>query len=263
MWTDIKSIYSSAWRFAIVCPLLFLVPVLVEFVQHVMEMRAGMYTGIEQAQLVEADQTRLWFGFAKTLAILLPGYWFVRYVMFDGDAARARALEWPALGLFAVILAIEGAQSWVGLFAPSLAETIGLQGTAAIAFSVAEFLALQMLVIYLFAWSTAWPLGNSSIGPVRSVAIMHGSIGRAAVLMIAAVLPLFLLHFGISAVAIVSGGPASDWALMALDSVVVGFLALTMAGVAPYAARRAAERKGIDLLHRQNRMGVQDRHAHV
>ncbi|HEV2596974.1 hypothetical protein [Sphingopyxis sp.] len=73
MRTDIASIYRGAWAFAFACPLLFLIPVLVEFAQHVVEWRAGMYDGIAGAKAAEADPLRLQFGFAKTLAILLPG----------------------------------------------------------------------------------------------------------------------------------------------------------------------------------------------
>lgn len=78
MKTDIQAIYRHAWAFARLCPLLFLVPVLAELAQHVVEWQAGMYDGIAGAKAAEADTLRMQFGFAKTLALLLPGYWFMR-----------------------------------------------------------------------------------------------------------------------------------------------------------------------------------------
>ena len=248
MWDDIKSIYGSAGAFALACPLLFLIPVLVELAQHVVEIRAGMYLGPEQAQAAEGDQMRLYFGFAKTIALTLPGYWFVRYVMFDRSAAGARAVEWPAAGLFGVILLVMALQSWLALFAPSLAETIGLSGTASTVFSVVETIVLQIVTIYLFAWMVAWPLGKAAIGPIRSIGVMHGSFWYALGLFVGAFLPLMVVHYALAATAILTGGPALDWALMALDSIVVGFLALNLAGATVYATRHAAGRKGIALL---------------
>lgn len=251
MWNDIKGVYTSAWAFAWACPLLFLVPVLVEFAQHVVEMQAGMYVDEAGAIAAEADPLRLQFGFVKTLALLLPGYWHVRFIMYGHDAARARALEWPAVGLFAVIFALSGVQSWLGLFAPSLGEWLGFAGGAATVFATAQAIVLQVVSIYLFAWFIAWPLGNASFGPVRSFKVMHGSFWYAVGLFIAAFLPLMILHYGLSALAILTGGPALDWAVLALDAVVVGFLALNLAGATAYAARHAANRKNVALLPEQ------------
>lgn len=93
MKTDIADIYRSAWAFALACPLLFLIPALVEFAQHIVEWQGGMYDGIADAKAAETDPLRLQFGFAKTLALLLPSYWLSRYILFGNDAARARRIE--------------------------------------------------------------------------------------------------------------------------------------------------------------------------
>lgn len=248
MWTDIKTLYRSIWTFALVCPVLFAIPVLVEFAQHVVEMQAGMYVDEAGAMVAEADPLRLQFGFAKTLALFLPGYWFVRYIMFGNDPAKARALEWPAVGLFGVIFAIQALQSWLGLFAPSLAEAIGLAGTPATVFTTIETIALQVLMIYLTAWMVAWSLGNAAINPLRSLAIMSGSFWYALGLFVAGFLPLMVLHYALAVAAVVWLPTSLDWAAMVVDSVVVGFLALSIAGSIALGARKAADRKGVSLL---------------
>lgn len=246
MKTDISAIYRNAWAFARLCPLLFLVPVLVEFAQHIVEWQAGMYDGIAGAKAAEADTLRMQFGFAKTLALLLPGYWFARFILFGGDAARARRIEWPAIGLWLVLFAIQGLEQWWTLFGPSLTGLAGLTGDVARWSGYAIVIAGMILGVYFTAWTAAWAAGNSTIGPVRSIRIMAGSFWYTVALIITGVLPLMIVHYGLSFAAIFA--PAIlDWPLLVIDAVAVGFLALTMAGASAIAAVHAAGRKNVDL----------------
>ena len=243
MWRDIKAIYRNAGRFALAFPLLFLIPVFVEMVQHVVEIQAGMYLNEAGAKAAEGDPVRLWFGFAKTLAIGLPSYWFVRYLLL-GDAARAVRIEWPAIGLWLVVFALSAIQAWWSLFGPEFLAPLGLDGPIA---DAGTGIVLQVAMIYLTVWTVAWALGNARIGPVRSVAIMNGSFWYALGLFVAGFVPLMIPHYGLAILAVVWAPPGLDWALMIADSLVVGFLALTIAGSSALAARRAARRKGVDL----------------
>ena len=248
MWSDIKRIYSSSWAFALACPLLFAIPILVELAQHVVELQAGMYAGKEGAVAAEADPLRMQFGFAKTLALLLPGYWFTRYIMFDRDGARAARIEKPAFLLWLVLFSLMAVQMWFGLFGTPLEEMLGLGEPHSQYFGVATAILEVVISIYLVAWFTAWPLGNGRIGPLRSFAIMHGSFWYSLVIFVLGFLPLMLIHYGLAIAAVLWLPTALDWAVMILDSVIVGFLALTMVGATTYAARHAAGRKGISLL---------------
>ena len=246
MKTDIKTVYSSAWALAFACPLLFIFPVLVELAQHIVEWRAGMYDGIAGAKAAEGDLLRLQFGFAKTLALLLPGYWFTRYILFGRDAARAARIEWPAVGLWLILFALNGVQQWWALFGPSLTGLIDLSGTAAQWTGYALVLFGTVAGIYFTAWIVAWPLGNAAIGPIRSIRIMTGSFWRTVLLLLAGILPLMIAHYVLSFGAILA--PAFvDLPLLLLDALVVGLLALTMAGSNAVAARHAAAVKGCDL----------------
>ena len=244
MWQDIREIYARALAVARVLPLLFLVPVLAEAAQHVVEVRLGMYDSVTGALRAENALARLGWGFVKTLALLLPGYWFVRYMAF-GDARRARAVEQPAVALFGVIFATQAALQAVALFGPGL-KAVGLHGTAG-GIALGVLVLLQLTVgIYLSAWLVAWPLGNRAIGPVRSFAVMAGSFWRAAGYFLAGVLPLMILHYALGLGAIGRPRPVV-WTMLALDCVVVGFLALTMAGAVFVAARHAAARRNARL----------------
>jgi hypothetical protein len=250
---DIADVYRSAFAFVLACPLLFAIPALVEFAQHVVELQAGMYVSEAGARAAEADPLRLQFGFAKTMALLLPGYWFTRYVMFGHDPRRAARIEWPAFGLWLVIFVVSAAEIGWALFGPSPGELLGAEGTAATGLSAGRAVLSQIVLIYLSALVVAWPLGNGAIGPIRSAAIMHGSFWYAIALAIASLLPLMALHYALAIVAVIWLPVGLDWTAMAIDSLLVGYLALTLTGGGVYAARRAAGRKGVTLLAAQAR----------
>lgn len=245
---DIRAIYRSAWAFMLACPILFAIPVIVEFAQHVVELQAGMYVDEAGAKVAEADPLRLQFGFAKVLALMLPGYWLVRFIMLGGAARRAAAPEWPALPLWLAIFVLFAGHNAFSLFGPSLPEIVGLTGQAATIATVAIMVITQVVMAYLSAWLVAWPVGNARIGPLKSAAIMQGSIWYTLILAMAGVIPLMVLHYALAIVAVVAAPGWADWLLMAFDSWVVGLLALTMASATTFAARHAACKSGIDLL---------------
>ena len=247
MKTDISEIYRRAWAFALACPILFLIPVLAELAQHVVEWQAGMYDSLAGAKAAEADPLRMQFGFAKTLALLLPGYWFTRYILFGGDAARGRRIEWPATGLWLLLFAFHALIQWWLLFGPSFASLLGLSGQPGTWVSMGLALIAGIAGIYFAAWYAGWTVGNARIGPLRSIRIMNGHFWRTVVLTIAATLPLMIVHYALGFGAIFAPS-AFDWPLLLLDALVVGGLALTMAGGTTIAARHAAGAKGIRLM---------------
>ena len=105
-----------------------------------------------------------------------------------------------------------------------------------------------MLALYLSAWSAGWAVGNRAITPRRSFAIMHKGIWHAAGLMVTGMVPLMVLHYALAIAAVVVLPSALDWAAMVVDSIVVGFLALTLTGSSVMAAVYAARRAEVDLL---------------
>lgn len=245
MWNDIKRLYADAGAFALALPVLFSIPVLVEFAQHVVEIDLGLYRhGLNAAAIF--DQRRLTLGFAKTLAMILPGYWYVRYMAWNRDAGRAKRIERPAATLFGILFAGEATLHWLLLFGPPVGLLLGLGPRLSSYASLAGAIGASVIAIYFTAWLIAWPLGNVRIGPLRSIALMAGSFWRTVGYTVAGMAPLMLLHYALGYGAM--GRPEwLVWAMMAADALVVGLLALTTTGAAYLAAQRAAERNGISL----------------
>jgi hypothetical protein len=246
MWQDIKAVYREGLRAATLFPLLFLIPAVVEFSQHVVELNAGMYLSLAGAKAAEHDSLRTIFGFAKTLALLLPGYWFVRAMAF-ADRAKATRIEQPAFGLWLILLALNAALLAYSLFGPPLGTVFGLSGTAGRWAGPAVSAVWALFGIYLTAWFVAWPLGNREIGPLQSVKVMTGSFWRTLGYTVACVLPLMTVHYGLGYAAIKFTPTWLDWPVLVFDALVVALLACTMAGSSLVAARHATRRKSVAL----------------
>lgn len=246
MWEDIKAVYRTGWRAAFVLPLLFLIPAVVEFLQHVVELRTGMYDSVAAAKAASDDPMRMASGFAKTVALLLPGYWFVRLMAF-GDKSKAARPERPAFTLWLVLFALQATVLAYSLFGTSVAAMFDLTGREGTIFDSVLSAIWFIVSIYLTAWYVAWPLGNQKIGPIRSLKIMAGSFWRTIGYMVGCVLPLMALHYALSYLAIAATPGWLDWPVLLIDSLVVALLACTMAGSAYIATRSAAARKGVEL----------------
>ncbi|MEA3045094.1 MAG: hypothetical protein QOH47_2932 [Sphingomonadales bacterium] len=231
-------VYAGAWRYMLACPLLFALPVVVEFIQHVIEMRIGMYDSIAAAQAVEANGLRLAWGVVKVLSLFLAGYWVARFLLLPGGAADARRFDPVAARLYARVLLFSLAVTLVSLLGGDAMHTAGLGAhtmAAGAAFSLVSF----VLAILLAPWKVGAALGNAELGFVRSIRLVGWGAWWGIALTVLAVLPPMVLHYAF-AIAAIGNQPAAIWALMAVDSLLVGFLGAIIAATDVAIARRAA-----------------------
>lgn len=247
MWSDVKDIYRSAWAFSLACPLLFLVPVAVEMAQHIAELHIGFYDSVAAARAVEHHPLRMGLGALKVAALSLPGYWFLRYLAHGWSGEAARRVEARGLALWGVLFALNFASQLYTLFGPPVGHVLGLGGTLGKWLGTGLSLAWLVVGLWLTAWFVAWPLGNAAIGPLRSVRIMVGHAWRTAIYMVAGILPLMVAHYALGMGSM--GRPT--WlalTLQVVDAALVGWLALTITAPLWFAAKRAADAKGVSLL---------------
>lgn len=224
-----KFVHRESWAFLLACPLVALIPVIAELAQHIAEMQAGMYNGLEGAQAAESDPQRMAFGFVKTLAISLIGYSGVRFFASAGDAAYARRLEPRALQLFAIVFALQALLSYVTLFA--LPASAG--------FMIGFFLFFLVLSPLLVRFLVAAPLGVL-ITPQASAAQMWRQLPWAVAFGLLAPLPLMALHYALSIGAMLAAGDALKWVMLVVDALVVGWLAAVLSAVSWVIATRKA-----------------------
>ena len=231
----LRQTYGGSIAFLIACPLLALVPVFFEVLQHIVEVKIGMYQSIAMAKAVEHDPWRMGFGMLKVIALILPGYWIVRFLAWRDPRAAARP-DARAVRLFAGFAAFQIALAVLQLFVlPQIGWVL-----------LATFVGGQLIGILIAAWGVAAAHGNAAIGPRASIAIMARQLPWTFVFSLVAMLPLMVPHYAFAALA--SLGPkALLWPVLAVDSLLVGWLSAVLGTAGYVAAERAAGRAGVSL----------------
>lgn len=245
MLREFGQVYVGAWRFTLACPLLFAVPVAAEFIQHVIEMRIGMYDGWEAAKAVEADGARMAWGVVKTLALTLASYWVARFLLLPGGAAAARRWDARAAGLYLWVVLFGLATTVLSLWGGAALRAVGL-GAAATPATVAVMVLTIIIGVMLAPWKVGAALGNAGIGFVRSLRMVGWRAWWGVVFLLLTVLPLMAVHYAFLPATILAAG-AWKWALLALDALVVGGLGAVIGAIDVAIARRAAAHAGVEL----------------
>lgn len=227
-WQALKASYRGGTAFLIACPLLAMIPVVFEVIQHVVEVRIGMYDSVAMAEAVENHPARLGFGFFKVLALMAPIYGVSRFLVAR-DAAYAGRLDPRALGLFAGFVALQAAFSALTLFV--LPRTGAILG--------ATFVVQLLLAPLLAAWVVAAANGNPAIGPLRSIALTARHLPFGVALSLAVMMPVMVLHYVLAVPAMIGPKPLM-WPALIVDSFVVGWLGALIAAGYYYVADRAA-----------------------
>jgi hypothetical protein len=235
-WRALKATYGGSLAFLAACPLLALVPVVFELLQHGVEVHIGMYDSLAAAKATEHHPLRMGFGLLKVLSLTVPGYWIMRYLARRDPVFAARP-DPTAMRLFAGFLVFETALAVVQLFILPPSPVVLLVG----------FLVGHIVDCLVAAWATAAPLGNAAIGFRASVAIMARQLPWTFVFLLAAMLPLMIPHSALGALAIVGPKPLM-WPVLIADSLLVGWLAAVIIASFYFAAFRAAERVGVKLV---------------
>lgn len=207
------------WWLAPLVPLLVVVP---EAIQHIAEIRIGMFESRDMARAVSDDPRRMVWGYLKIAGLVLATLAAIRFWGAQRSSQRwwdLRGLAWRELLLsfgLLVLLMIPGLllQSW-----------FNAEQTAKWVDGATQIAGLPLFVMLVAAIG-----GDRSTG-LRQV-YRHGWLPafRAAIFVVAVWLPLIWLHKMNHRWAMGSAD-VQVWALMAFDSIVVGFMAV-IAGTA-------------------------------
>jgi len=235
-----RQTFAATWRdsvaFLVACPLLALLPVGFELIQHVAEVHVGMYDGVAAARAVQHHPLRMGFGFAKVMMLVIQTYWVTRYLAWRDPALAARA-DPVALRCFAGLLAFNAAVAAIQLFVLPQSGPVLL----------ATLLGGQVIGALIAAWAAAAPLGNAAIGPRASAAIMVRQLPWTWLFLFAAMLPLMIPHYALGALAILGPKPIL-WPVLVVDALLVSWLGTVIAASCFHAALRAATRAGVALV---------------
>ena len=247
MWTEIKRAYRDAAGIVVAAPLLFALPVAAEFIQHVIEIRIGMFESVEAMQRVGDHPARMGFGQVKILSLILLVYWASRSLAARdgaplrvvGDGRSALLFVLPVAWSFATALVQQFGGAVVGPYMPS--------DRALILLGFVYFALLFVLDTYLIPWKVGAAVGNRRLTFLASFRILRGNFWWSLGFFVSLFLPLMIAHYALNMLA-VGRSETLLWAILAVDSLEVGWLGLVLAVSYYIIARRATERSGAALV---------------
>lgn len=245
MISRMAEVYRTSGRFSLAFPALIAIPVVVEMVQHIIEIRHGMYIDRAGALAAESDPLRLGWGMVKVLALTGVTYWMARY-MAGLDRGRVAAIEPLPARLFAAVLLFQAVATALSLWGSNFLRVSGVPDAAMMPVGIGYMVALLILGVLLEPWKVAAALGDPAIGWSRSIALVAPILPWSFVFTLAMMLPLMALHYA-AAILAIGAAPAIVWSVMIADSLLVGYLAAVLAATSVMVARRAAERSGVAL----------------
>lgn len=221
LWRDFLAVLRDGFRIWVLAPLVPLLVVIPEAIQHVAEIRIGMFENIEQARAVADDQRRMVWGYLKIAGLVLA---ILAAARFWGAAARGqrwwdlRGLAWRPLAL--------GLAGWALAALPSLLlqRWIGEEGSGWLD------MLLTLATLPIFTLIAAGLAGDRTLTLTR--AFTRGWLAALRILLFLVLTwgPFALLHAYNHRWAMGAADPLV-WLLMSFDALVVGLLA-TMAGTA-------------------------------
>lgn len=247
MWSRIKQAYGDSARILTALPLLFALPVAAELVQHFIEYRAGMFASVEAMEATAADAGRMGFGQVKVLVLMLLPFWVARWHFFRGRRDRPILGDRRSIMLYVPVVLLGIAIGLVQQFGGSLLSPYVPDARVLMAIGFLFFAATVVLDVYLTAWKIGAALGNPRMTIPASFRVMHGNFWWSLGFFVVMFLPLMVVHYGLNGLAI--GKPDGLlWTILAIDSLVVGYLGLVLAMTTVLMAGRAAERSGVALV---------------
>jgi len=221
----VNALYRRAGALVRRWPWLPAVAVAAEFAQHAAEIHVGMYAHMMDAH---GARIRLAFGLVKILVLFLTAIAAWRLWRFEGEVARALRPTLRLCGGIGLFLLVQLAGDGVALgVGRGLAWLAGDAGAGVrIAPAAAPLLVWLLASAALYPWYVALGVEDRSLSLRGSIAASLGRLPGTWGLVLAGVLPLMTVHYGLGYAAL-GGLPA--WPLMIVDAGVVGLLTAAFA----------------------------------
>lgn len=239
----VRQVYARVPALIKAVPLVALLVFAAEMLQHIVEIRLGMYV---RGQLGEKEQaTRLIFGAVKVVAIFLALLFALRWWRFEGNTRRAARPTVALLkGLGIVILVQVGGELVVMALGAAMGQVLHPEGIGPrIALLAGPILVWILVATYLYPWYVGLLAEDSAMTLRRSIDGIRGRLWSSFGLFLAGFLPAMIVHYALGYAAVGRPEPLV-WALMLVDSAVVALLALLIASAYYSLYERAVERTG-------------------
>lgn len=228
-WRYLKLLYGRGFALFVLAPLIVAIVAIPEFIQHVAEIRLGMFDNIEAAHAVANSAERWAFGYAKLAGLAIGMFAAARFW-----GTRDAGGRWWGFGNVAWVPLVIGLVLF--LFVPSFPELIH-RWLPEWAFQTLYWGLSLAVIPFLFVILAAL-FGDRRVGPFKHYWLDWRWVPLLLLLIVAAYTPAMAAHYGLHKLAM--GLPKLlVWPMMAVDALVVALLA-SLVGAAFSLAHAAA-----------------------
>ncbi len=234
----------DGWRAAIALAFVSLSLVAIEFAQHVVEMSLGFFsTDMEVRKAASTEPLRMAFGWPKMAMVWILGFFAVRWLVL-GEARAALRPSFAALRQYAWVVLFQLIPVLAIIYAEPITAMLGWGQGAVLPFRALFGLGQQLIEPALCLWIVSAALGSNSHGPIASAKATRWLYLWALPLLFLSRLPFNVLHQFLNRWP-VGKEPASQWLLLAVDSLLVVALVTVAAAAQVRVARYVSTSRGI------------------
>jgi len=241
-WEAFRRCFTDAWRFCLALPLVFAALVAVEAVQHVAEWSIGLYGSLDAFKQHANDTQRMGLGLLKVFLSYLVPYWAARWAASGRSVRIATRADPVAIRRFSIVVALNFSIAVFQLEGGALLQFLGVSPKVANVLVAVSWLASLPLIAVL-PWMIGAALGGDAVRLWEAPRLARGSILWSVGLYVAAFLPPMIVHYALGYGAV--GKPLAVLVpMLALDSVVAGFLLVLIAFTEVLSVQRMLQRNG-------------------
>lgn len=232
MISEIVRVFQRVPRVVIAAPLIFLLPVLAEGLQHFVEFQIGMFASADGMAAAGASQQRLVFGVIKIISLLYVMLWISRF-WFQG-AGRVSLLfgRQEFVSLLTLLGFTAALMAFVIVAGPPLVEIVAASPLP-VPENMLPFVPLMVILLLTFPLqhlSVYWFgrfLGDDTMTLKRARRAVKGQMNWMTLIFVIPIAPFMVLHYWLN-YQIVGAAFTHQAAFLSLDALLVGAMALIM-----------------------------------
>lgn len=239
--------FRDGWAVTRALPLLVVAMAGIEFAQHAVELHLGFFSADLAVRKAAAEEPlRMAFGWPKMLTLYAVAFFATRWFVTRNKRQALRPSP-LALRRYAWVVLFQLIPAVAIIYAGPIVAALGLGVAEVTPFRMVFGLAQLLLEPLLFLWFVNAALGTDAYGLLASAKATRWLYVWALLLMFVTRVPVSQLHARLNMWP-AGQAPALQWAMLALDALVVGVLAVIVPAVQVRIARYIADRRGLALL---------------
>ena len=229
---DIVRVFQRVPTVVFAAPLIFLLPVLAEGLQHFVEFQIGMFASADSMAAAGASQQRLIFGVIKIISLLYVMLWVSRFWFQGAGSVSLLFGRQEFVSLLTLLGFTAAVMAFVIVAGPPLVEFVAASPLP-VPENVLPFVPLLVLLLLTFPLqhlSVYWFgrfLGDDTMTVKRARRAVKGQMNRMTLIFVVPIAPFMVLHYWLNYQG-VGLEPQALAIVLTADSILVGLMAIIM-----------------------------------